>query len=377
VQSNGTLWSWGYNAYGQLGVGDTTQRTGPVQVGSATTWTAVACGAYHSAALQSNGYLYDWGYNTNYQLGDGTTSTYLSPRMVDAATNWTAVSCGWYDTMAQKANGSLWGWGSDIYGEQGDGASNTYQTTPKQVSVPGSVSAVCCGYYQTFSLTANGSLFAWGVNNYGQLGLGDTANRGAPTAVPRPNTSPGDDAGWSAHAVRLVGSGPDLEGSGSSFAIKANGELLAWGRNWNGCLGLGDTASRTSPTQVGANVAVGADNLWASVASGPIFTMAIRGDGTLWSCGSGAQNRPLDVDDAGETCSARSPVAPGRQQLDGSGLRNDQVVALKSNGHSGPGRQRAGPARLGRHRQPHEPDPGRQRVQLDGRLVWEVLHRLL
>ncbi len=130
IQKDGSLWAWGRNDYGQLGLGDTTDRIAPVQVGTGTKWVAVAAGGDHSLGLTIDGRLWAWGNNEAGQLGLGNANEKWCPTLV--GTGYVAVAAGAYHSLGLKADGSLW---------------------------------------------------AWGWNNYGQLGLGDTTNRLSPTQI--------------------------------------------------------------------------------------------------------------------------------------------------------------------------------------------------
>ena len=137
IQKDGTLWAWGDNTYGQLGLGDHTQRKSPTQVG--TGWVYLAAG-------------------------------------------WVAVATEWVHSLGLKADGSLWAWGFNVCGQLGLG-DNTDRHSPTQVQVGTRWVAVAAGSYHTLGLKADGSLWAWGDNAYGQLGLGDTTNRPSPARV--------------------------------------------------------------------------------------------------------------------------------------------------------------------------------------------------
>ena len=95
-----SLWSWGYNLYGQLGVGDVTHRSSPVQVGTLTTWSGVSGGGFHSLALKTDGTLWSWGYNLYGQLGLGDTTYRSSPVQVGSLTTWSGVSGSYYHCLA-------------------------------------------------------------------------------------------------------------------------------------------------------------------------------------------------------------------------------------------------------------------------------------
>ncbi len=112
LKSDGTLWAWGGNDYGQLGDGTTASQDTPTQIGSATTWSAIAAGWSHTVGLKPDGTLWAWGYNANGELGDGTTVNRNTPTQESAeATNWSAVATGSSHTVGLKSDGTLWAWG--------------------------------------------------------------------------------------------------------------------------------------------------------------------------------------------------------------------------------------------------------------------------
>ena len=121
IRSDGTLWAWGYNSYGQLGDGTTTSRSHPVRIGNATNWIAAAAGFTHTVALRADGTLWAWGYNHDGQLGDGTTVERHAPEQIGPATTWTRVAAGTAHTVALRADGTLWAWGANGSGQLGDG----------------------------------------------------------------------------------------------------------------------------------------------------------------------------------------------------------------------------------------------------------------
>jgi len=111
LKSDGTLWAWGRNDYGQLGDGTTTERHSPVQVGTDTDWVSIAATEYHSLGLKSDGTLWAWGWNGFGQLGDGTTTERHSPVQVGTDTDWVSIAARGAHSLALKSDGTLWAWG--------------------------------------------------------------------------------------------------------------------------------------------------------------------------------------------------------------------------------------------------------------------------
>ena len=185
IKTDGTLWLWGYNDYGQLGTGDRVYKSSPTQIGSGTTWSQVSISSSRSAiATKTDGTLWAWGYNTNGQLGLNNTTNYSSPHQVGSLTNWSQVSAGYKLMIATKTDGTLWTWGLNNYGQLGLGNNTVYKSSPTQVGVLTTWSLVCGGYNAAGAIRTDNTLWLWGYNDYGQLGqYGDTARRSSPIQV--------------------------------------------------------------------------------------------------------------------------------------------------------------------------------------------------
>jgi alpha-tubulin suppressor-like RCC1 family protein len=169
LKSDGSLWAMGYNGNGQLGDGTTNWPVNRPEQIVAGGVTAIAAGVSHSLFLKSDGSLWAMGYNYAGQLGDGTYNTTNRPEQI-VASNVTAIAAGQYHSLFLKSDGSLWAMGGNWEGQLGDG---TYNTTnrPEQI-VAGNVTAIAAGYNHSLFLKSDGSLWAMGYNNYGQLGNG-------------------------------------------------------------------------------------------------------------------------------------------------------------------------------------------------------------
>jgi alpha-tubulin suppressor-like RCC1 family protein len=265
VKRDGTLWAWGDNTSGQLGIGNTTGQTVPVEVGSG--YASVAAGFDFAAAVKTDGTLWVWGGNVLGQLGTGDTVSHATPVQVARLGNGvTAVAAGDRHTLAVKADGTLWAWGSNGSGQLGTGGTSLQpQTTPVQVvQVGNGLASVAAGSFHTVAVKADGTLWTWGTGFAGQLGTGDTVDHPTPVQV---------GSGFSSAAA----------GSVHTLAVKADGTLWAWGDNGSGQLGTGDKTQRAVPVQVGSG--------FTSVSTAEEHTAALKADGSIWTWGNNLEGQ--------------------------------------------------------------------------------------
>jgi alpha-tubulin suppressor-like RCC1 family protein len=156
IKTDGTLWSWGDNYYGQLGDGNTfTSTLSPITttVGG-NNWKQTAAGSLHTSAIKTDGTLWSWGGGANGQLGDGTTSTRLSPvTTAGGGTNWKQVACGSEHTAAIKTDGTLWTWGRSNGGSLGDGTTSNRLSPVTTAGGGTNWKQVSCGYTSIVATT--------------------------------------------------------------------------------------------------------------------------------------------------------------------------------------------------------------------------------
>ena len=272
IKTDGTLWIWGDNTHGALGDNTTITRSIPVTTfAGGTNWKQVSCGGQFTAAIKTDGTLWTWGYNYNGELGDNTgyptADGACTPVTTFAGgTNWKQVSCGNGHTAAIKTDGTLWTWGYNYYGTLGDNTTITRSipvttfaggTNWKQVSTGGSYTA---------AIKTDGTLWTWGNNSSGQLGINN-----ATSAICTPITTFAGGTNW-----KQVGCGYH-----HTSAIKTDGTLWVWGYNYYGTLGINNTTSKLTPVTTFAGRAN-----WKQVSCGGEHTAAIKTDGTLWTWGS-------------------------------------------------------------------------------------------
>jgi alpha-tubulin suppressor-like RCC1 family protein len=244
-------------------------------------WTTKSGGATVAQAFSS-------GIVTGKSVGtetiNATQDSIVGSLAVTITAPWTQVSAGGYQTIARKADGNLYSWGSNIQGQLGDSSSidrnapvvvnaGAGTTTWRMVAV-GDQFAVAIRTAGTS--TTGGTLWAWGLNQNGQLGDGTTVSRAVPVQI-------GKDTDWAFVAA----------GKGHALAIKTTGILYSWGRNFNGQLGDGTVISKLVPTKIGVAT-------WQTVSAGETHTLGLQKDGTLWAWGG---------NDSGQIGNAVAPSA--------------------------------------------------------------------
>lgn len=285
IANDGSIWTWGSNNFGELGKGTTSDSSTPAKLTSISGVSAASGGNDHMVVLKSDGTVWAWGYNYHGELGNGTktgNTANATPGqvMTAAATPLTGISVvrgGFWHTLALKSDGTVWAWGNNDYGQLGNGSvTSSYGGVAYAAQVTGlsNVVAIAAGHWHSVAVKSDGSVWTWGLNNTswdanrnGQLGDGTTTTRLTPVRV---------------LGVGGVGylSGVVKAAAGASFtlALKSDGTVFGWGTNLEGELGNGNKTTSLTPVQSGVS------NI-TDLAAGYWLSLALKSDGTVWAWG--------------------------------------------------------------------------------------------
>jgi alpha-tubulin suppressor-like RCC1 family protein len=305
VIADGTVKSWGFNNFGQLGNGGVVNSSVPQPVANLTGVIDVKAGIEFSVALKSDGTVWAWGSNSNGQLGSGTNTESNVPIQVDNLSGVVAISAGWDFAMALKSDGTVWAWGSGFLGELGN-AGNADSSVPVPVSGLTRTVAISGGQAQAYALRSDGTVWAWGYNGVGQLGNGTNNNSNVPVPV-----------------SVLTGVTAISAGNLSSFALRSDGTVWSWGRNDLGELGNGSTVDTNIPAQI-----TGLSGVSAIAAQGE-SAQALKSDGSLWAWGYGLFGQLGNGTVASSNVPVPVPVSGGLLAL-GTGSSADHSIAVVS-----------------------------------------------
>ena len=267
LKNDGTLWGCGANDYGQLGLGDTSNRNTFTQITTnANNIKSIYCGQSHTFILKNDGTLWGCGRNDDSQLGLGDkTNRTTFTKITTNVNNIKQVYCGEYHTLILKNDNTLWGCGLGANGQLGLGDNNIRTTFTKITTNVNDIKEIYCGGYHTFILKNDSTLWVTGRNDSGQLGLGNTSTRYTFTKITT-----------NANDIKEVYCGWFY-----TLILKNDNTLWCCGQNNAGQLGLGDTTDRYTFTQITTNI----DNI-KEVYCGRYHIFILENDGTLWGCGA-------------------------------------------------------------------------------------------
>lgn len=256
LQNDNSLWSWGYNANGELGNGGGSDQIS--QIGTATDWTGIGAGQNHSLAVKSDGTLWSWGSNNYGQLGLGNLLSVNVPTQVGNDTDWVSVGAGGQFSCAIKSNGTMWTCGYNDAGQLGDGTT-VDRNVFEQVGTDSDWGTVSAGLKTAFCIKINGLLYGWGENTFGTLGNGTTSDSHSPILIGIGN--------WKKISIDFA----------SVMGIRSDGTLWSWGFDWYG--ECGQNNNPISQSQIGT------DTDWLDCAMGYTHSIALKENGNIWAAG--------------------------------------------------------------------------------------------
>lgn len=263
ILENGTLWAWGENGNGQLGLGTNIDMSSPTQVGALTNWRDIGSGYANTVAIKTDGTMWSWGRGDNGFVGiNNTNIDYSSPVQIGALTTWDKIRVGQNGAFAIKTDGTLWVWGAGYQGYLAKNSTINY-SSPVQVGI-GTWLDVIPGYLNAYGIDSGNRLYSWGRNSDGALGQ----NHVSPLYISSP-VQVGALTDWQSGAA----------GQNIGAFIKTDGTLWSVGGNLYGNLGDNTTVNKSSPVQIGA------DTDWSILGSFYRGFTAIKTDGTLWGWG--------------------------------------------------------------------------------------------
>ena len=271
LTGDGVAYCWGENLAGQLGVGSTTSYLTPQEVLGGQTFVSLTAGAAHACGVTPQDFLFCWGANDEGQLGVGDITDRLSPVLV--RNGFTQVSAGNANTCALQSDGAAYCWGIGSYGGSpaaiGDGTL-TSRNLPTAVIMPAgrTFSSIGVGWYSACALDGDSKAWCWGVNAQGQLGTGDTVAQSVPAAV------------VGALSLKTLS-----VGGSHRCGITVDGSTVCWGDNIKGGLGLGSTTNQSSP-----QVVIGG-NTFSSISAYASFTCALDTVGTAYCWGENMEGQ--------------------------------------------------------------------------------------
>lgn len=266
TKTDGTLWCWGSNAEKQLGIENIASANEPQQVGHDYMWSEVSLGTAHTCGLRNDGIVMCWGDNALGQLGNDKAVTSAVPVLVDTDIRWTRIAASGDHSCAIKTDTSLWCWGRNSSGQLGNSKSEAFHKAPDRVGetmgIADGWSALALGKEHSCATRIDGKAWCWGSNVFGQLRSDDKGIKNTPLEV---------RSGLWWHALTL--------GESHTCALAGNGNFGCWGSNSYGQLGEGVPKNHPGP------VSISPDGDWRSITAGWYDTCAIKTDDSLWCWG--------------------------------------------------------------------------------------------
>ena len=310
--ADGSVWTWGNNAsFGELGIGTTAERADPTKVLSGATAIAVP---YRQTLAVVNGQVFAWGDNSKLQLGSGGIDTCNSgfacartPVLVPKLSGVRAVGGGLWHSLAAKDDGTVWAWGDNPLGQLG--VPDVRQTAvPMKVPDVEDIIAVTGGEGHSLALSSDGTVYSWGWNPQGQLGHGAPSN-----SISAPEQVPG------LTGIVAIGAGYRY-----SLALHASGIVFAWGFNATGQLGDGNVAENGCQCNTLPRPVLGLSGITA-IAAGEHHVLALEENGVVWAWG---ENSGEQLGTSGEAVVARPQQVPNLHNVAAIGGGSSHSLAI-------------------------------------------------
>ena len=288
VTADGAAHCWGYNSFGQLGVGvvlgpesclaEIPCSTTPVAVTGGVSFASVSAGTYHTCGLSMTGAAYCWGGQSGGELGIGAAGHRPTPTAVLGGITFAGVTAGHYASCGLTAEGAAYCWGRNTHGQLGTGTGND-ASTPAPVAGGLSFTSISTAFYHTCAIASGGAAYCWGLNSDGQLGDGTTDERTIPALV--------------AGGIAFVSISA---GTYHTCGLTAEAGVHCWGRNVEGQLGDGTSTGQLTPVPVTGGLS------FVAVSSGGFHSCAITDAGTVYCWGAAS------VLGDGKTVGSTAPV---------------------------------------------------------------------
>jgi alpha-tubulin suppressor-like RCC1 family protein len=274
LKNDSSVWTWGWNNKGQLGNGQTIDLVAPTRVEGLTRVKSIAAGAYHTMVLLHDGNIKIWGSNSYGQLGDGTLTERYRPVSVNNINHVKDIAAGHNHSLAIMDDNTVRAWGQNNAGQVGDNTSNNKKLTPVKVTDLVNVVLLAAGKEHSMALKKNGTVWTWGSNEKGQLGIGSTQNQNHPVLV---------EALSDIIAIAAGGQ--------HSIALKDDGTIWIWGLNNQGQLGNGTMPVDDELNYENSPIKINANETFIAIAAGENHSMALSTDGTVWAWGDNSKGQ--------------------------------------------------------------------------------------
>lgn len=343
IDSDGDVWAWGSNDHGQVGATGAGATVAPQAVTGAVEFVDIAAGAEHSLALDAAGVLWAWGNDALEQLGNGALSSATIPRPTISTVRFTEIQAGAFHSLARNEAGDVWGWGDNNQGQLGQGAAmipSSGQPTPVPIALPRASMALATGPLALTSVAVleGAEVWVWGNNSFGQAGIGRSS---AALVDPQPIAPPvsflavqaalnhtialdenGTIWGWGANTfgevgVRFLSSAVPVPApitedtrftaisasTSHNLALDEEGDIWSWGDNSSG-----QTGTTTPFVPLPGVTPIVLSERFVDVAAGGLHSLALDDTGRIWSWGSDADGALGNGDSLIGTVSTPTPI---------------------------------------------------------------------